>query len=465
VIPFPLGDAVAAVGGELVGGADGSALVSAEPVVDSRQAVPGTLFVAVRGEHRDGHEFAAQAVRAGAVAVLAEHVVDGPAWLVPDTVQALGRLARWVLDRTSARVVGVTGSSGKTGTKDMLATLLPALGTTVAAPASYNNEIGLPLTVLRVTQGTRFLLLEYSARGLGHLGYLCGIAPPDVSVVLNVGSAHVGEFGSVEAIARAKAELVEALGPDGVAVLNADDPRVLAMGAKTRGRVVTFGLSAEADVSAEGIGLDELARPHFRLRCRTGEAEVQLASHGVHHVSNALAAAAVGLECGLSVHRAAELLSAAGSTSRWRMEVNRRSDGVLVVNDAYNANPESTRAGLRALAHLARGGRAWAVLGEMRELGERAVDEHRAVGRFAVEQGVRRLVVVGAPAGPIADGAIDAGADPAEVFLVGGTVEAVAVLAGRLRPGDAVLVKASRAAGLERAAAALLAPATSEVRA
>jgi len=428
---------------------------------DSRAIRPGGLFLALPGERVDGHDFAAAAVERGAVAVLAAREVDGPAVVVPPVARvtgtylgetdpdgagaavlaALARLAGHVVGELSGlAVVGVTGSSGKTSTKDLLAAVLAPLGPTVAPPESFNNELGLPWTALRADADTRHLVLEFSARGTGHIAALAAAVPPRIGVVLNVGSAHLGEFGSVDAIARAKGELVEALPSNGVAVLNADDPRVAAMAPRTTARVLTFG--ARGDVRAEDLTLDA-GRARFRLVTPAGSAPVALRLVGAHHVGNALAAAAVAGELGGTPEAVAATLSAAAPASRWRMEVTDRADGVTVVNDAYNANPDSMAAALRALAAVGGGRRTWAVLGPMRELGAESATAHEGVALLAKELGVDELVTVDSPeygAGrPVADAA-----------------QATALLAAELAPGDVVLVKASRAAGLDRVAAALL---------
>jgi UDP-N-acetylmuramoyl-tripeptide--D-alanyl-D-alanine ligase len=353
-------------------------------------------------------------------------------------------------------VVGVTGSQGKTSTKDLIASVLEGFGETIAPPGSFNNEIGLPLTALRATSLTRFLVMEMGARGIGHVRYLCDIAPPRVGVVLNVGLAHVGEFGSREAIAQAKGELVEALPPEGVAVLNADDPLVAAMASRTSARVLTYGLAPDAGVGASEVTLDREGRARFTLRTPDGTAEVALGLHGAHHVINSLAAAAVAHELGMSTAAIATALSAATPRSRWRMEVTTRPDGVTVVNDAYNANPDSMRAALSALVAIAGERRTWAVLGEMRELGESSASEHEGVGRLVADMNISRLVVVGDGARAAHTGALGARSWAEEPVFVPDTDAATELLAKELRPEDVVLVKASRAAGLERVAAALL---------
>jgi UDP-N-acetylmuramoyl-tripeptide--D-alanyl-D-alanine ligase len=464
VISLTLAEVAAAVGGALRDVPDPAARVTGAVELDSRRIVPGGLFVALRGERVDGHEHAAGAVAAGAIGVLAARPVGVPAVLVPDVPAALGRLAAAVLARLPGLVVaGITGSSGKTSTKDLLAQLLAAAGPTVAPPGSFNNELGHPYTVLRSTVDTRYLVLEYSARGIGHIAALARIAPPRIAAVLNVGSAHLGEFGSRGAIAIAKGELVEALPPaaaGGVAVLNADDELVAAMAARTGARVVTFGATtpagAAAGVRAEQVRLDDRGRPAYRLVTAAGAADVQLGLYGAHQVPNSLAAAAIALELGLPLADVAAGLAAARPLSRWRMEVTERPDGVLIVNDAYNANPESMRAALTALHTMSRARRSWAVLGQMGELGAGAEHEHDALGRFAARLGVDRLVVVGPEAGPVHTAAAADGSWRGESVQVPDVGAAVHLLRRELRPGDVVLVKASRVAGLERVAAALL---------
>src|SRR6266567_1943928 len=375
MIPLSLARIARVTGGQLCHG-DPDAVVSGEVVIDSRRVGPGGLFAAVAGERSDGHDFAAAAVAAGATAVLATRPVPVPSVLVADVPAALAALARSVVDALPAvRIAGITGSSGKTSTKDLAAQLVERLGPTIAPAGSYNNEFGHPLTVLRADAATRYLVLELSARGIGHIAYLCRVAPPRYGVVLNVGHAHAGEFGGLDQVARAKGELVEALPPDGVAILNADDPRVLAMTARTQARVVTFGVQdPDALVRAADVRLDDLGRPSFTLLTPEGSAPVTLRLHGAHNVPNALAAAALAGELGLGLDGIAAGLGAAVARSRWRMEVHQRADGVTVINDAYNANPDSVRAAIDALAHLAQcqpggGGRGFAVLGHMAELG------------------------------------------------------------------------------------------------
>jgi UDP-N-acetylmuramoyl-tripeptide--D-alanyl-D-alanine ligase len=352
-------------------------------------------------------------------------------------------------------IVGITGSAGKTTTKDLVAQLLEQLGPTVSPPGSFNNEIGHPLTALRATEQTRYLVSEMSARGIGHIAALCRITPPRLGAVLGVGHAHLGEFGSLEQVALAKGELPAALPAGGVAVLNADDPRVAAMAARTAARVVTFGQSAGADVRAEQIRTDALSRAGFRLVTSAGSAPVQLRLHGEHHVTNALAAAALAGELGMDLDAIAAGLSAATARSRWRMEVTERPDGVTIINDAYNANPDAMRAAIAALATMARGGRSLAVLGHMTELGEEEGVLHEAAGAQAAQAGVAVLIVVGDEAAPMLTGAKSVPGWSGELVPVADAAAAVDAVCSRMRPGDVVLVKASHSIGLERVALAL----------
>lgn len=466
MIALSLAEIADIVGGQPHDMPDRSLTVTGPVVIDSREVRQGSLFAAFAGERVDGHDYARRAVEAGATAVLASRPVGVPAIVVDDVVAALGALARTVVERLGTAVVALTGSAGKTSTKDLIAQLLAHKAPTVWTPGSLNNEIGLPLTALSATAETRHLVLEMGARGVGHIRYLAELTPPRIGLVLNVGTAHIGEFGSRETIAQAKGELVEALPEDGVAVLNADDPLVRAMSSRTRARVVLFGEAADADVRGENVRLTDDGRPAFALHTPTGCSDVTLRLYGEHHVSNALAAAAVAHELGMSVTEIAEALSEAGTLSRWRMEVTERPDGVTVVNDAYNANPESMKAALRALAAMGRaaratGGRTWAVLGQMAELGDASLAEHDAVGRLAVRLNVSKLVAVGGQeASWLQLGAYNEGSWGEESVHVSDAQAAVDLLRSELRPGDVVLVKASRSVGLEKVALALLENAT-----
>jgi UDP-N-acetylmuramoyl-tripeptide--D-alanyl-D-alanine ligase len=457
VIDLSVGEVAQIVGGT-VRGADPAMVVTGSVEFDSRQVGPGGLFVAIAGARADGHDFVGAATDAGAVASLVTRSVDGTTIEIADPLAALAALAAEVIRRLpDVTVIGVTGSAGKTSTKDLLAHLLTAAGPTVAPPGSFNNELGHPYTVLRATPETRFLVLENSARGIGHIRYLTEIAPPRIGAVLNVGTAHLGEFGSREAIAQAKGELVEALPGDGVAVLNADDPLVLAMANRTVARIVTVGESPSAEVRAVEVRLDDLGRPRFELHTPHGAADVSLRLVGAHQVGNALAAAAVALECGLTLGEVGEMLGTATPVSRWRMELTERADGTVVINDAYNANPESMRAALESLTTVgrARGTRTVAVLGLMAELGEAGPAEHEALGAEAARLGVARVVAVGEEARPICAGTALEGSWDGTATWVPDADAALDLLRNELRGGDVVLVKASRAASLERVALAI----------
>ncbi|HWV77432.1 MAG TPA: UDP-N-acetylmuramoyl-tripeptide--D-alanyl-D-alanine ligase [Isoptericola sp.] len=464
MIALTAADVAEATGGRLH--ADAATPVTGPVVVDSRRVEAGGLFVALPGEHVDGHDFARGAVEAGAALVLAARELDGVPTVVVDDVQAaLGELARAVLARVRAagdlRVVAVTGSVGKTTTKDLLGQLLADLLPGGVAPeaglvvptGSFNNEVGLPLTVLRVTEATRFLVLEMGADGPGNIAYLTRIAPPDVGVVLAVGVAHVGKFGSVEAIARTKAEMVTGVVPGGTVVLNADDQRVAAMAslATPEHTVTTFGTISSADVRAADVEVDPSGRARFSLVAGGADAPVELRLVGAHHVSNALAAAAVVLALGGTVPGVAAGLSRATPVSPHRMAVTERPDGVTVVDDAYNANPDSMRAALRALAVMAgRTRRSVAVLGEMLELGDGSRAAHDEIGRLVVRLNVKLLVVVGDGAYHIHEGALQEGSWGEESVFVPDLDAARAVLAEALEPGDVVLVKSSLGSGLWR---------------
>ncbi|MGV9265147.1 UDP-N-acetylmuramoyl-tripeptide--D-alanyl-D-alanine ligase [Kitasatospora sp. NPDC003701] len=458
MVPMTLQEIAEAVGGALHDVSDPGAVVDRPGVIDSRLVEPGALFIALPGEHTDGHRFAEAAVAAGAAAVLAARPVGVPAIVVADVQDAMGALARAVLDRLKApTVIGLTGSAGKTSTKDLLAQVLETMDTTVATPLSFNGEIGLPLTVFRADESTRLLVLEMGARGAGHIKYLTGIVPPKVGLVLNVGTAHVGEFGGgKESIAVAKGELVEALPVDGLAVLNADDPYVMSMAPRTVAPVLTFGVQA-GDVRAVDVELDTAGRPSFTLTYRGENAPVKLGLHGAHHVSNATAAAAVAIGLGASVRQAADALTGARQLTPGRMDVTERTDGVTVINDAFNANPDSMAVALSALTAMAGGGRRTvAVLGEMRELGEESEAHHAELGRMVARNGVTDLIAVGgAEAALVHASAVDGGVT---ATLVPDRDAALDLLLTYLERGDVVLVKGSHSVGLEDTAMRLAKP-------
>ncbi|WP_277242740.1 UDP-N-acetylmuramoyl-tripeptide--D-alanyl-D-alanine ligase [Mycolicibacterium obuense] len=488
MIDLSLAQIAEIVGGRLsdVSAEEAAALrVTGTVEFDSRAVGPGSLFLALPGARSDGHDFAAAAVAAGAVGVLAARPVGVPAVVVDpvaaedgaagvleyDTdgsgaavLAALAKLAAAVATELTAgglTIVGITGSSGKTSTKDLIAAVLAPLGEVIAPPGSFNNELGHPWTVLRATADTDFLVLEMSARHRGNIAALARIARPSIAAVLNVGTAHLGEFGSREAIAETKSELPQSVPASGVVILNADDSVVAKMAEVTEARVVRVGRSASdrIDVWADDVKLDELARPEFTLHTAGGQIGVSLSVHGDHQVSNALCAAAVALECGATLEQIADALANAGPVSRQRMAVTTRGDGVTIINDAYNANPDSMSAGLKALAWMGREGRTWAVLGEMGELGEDSITEHDRIGRLAVRLDVSRLVVVGTgrPMSAMLNGAVMEGSWGSEATSVADADAALELLRAELQPGDVVLVKASNAAGLGVVADALIA--------
>jgi UDP-N-acetylmuramoyl-tripeptide--D-alanyl-D-alanine ligase len=445
---------VAAAVGGVVRGVPGDARVSAV-VTDSRDVVPGAIFVALRGERRDGHDFVDAAVAAGAVAAVVTREVSAPHVEVDDTVLALLALARDERDRMShVRVVAITGANGKTSTKDLAAAVLASRYRTHASPASFNNEIGLPMTLLGAPPEVEVIVAEMGARRPGDVTLLCDVARPDVAVVTNVGVAHMEIFGSWDRIVASSAEPLEALGTSGTAIVNADDAIARDLAARTRARVIRFGIDPSADVRAEGTELDEGGRASFALVHADEREPVALAVPGEHMVSNALAATACGVALGVSVPECAAALKGA-RIARWRMETFTTGNGVVVVNDAYNANPESMAAGLKAARWIARDGRLAAVLGHMAELGPIALEEHERLGEIVVRIGVDRLVTVGETAASIARAAVREGQLPADAVCVADADAAVADIRSWAREGDVVLIKGSRVAGLERVAEAL----------
>ncbi|MBN9643098.1 UDP-N-acetylmuramoyl-tripeptide--D-alanyl-D-alanine ligase [Corynebacterium mendelii] len=477
MIEMTLAEIAQITGGKLAPHTDGDTPVAGTVEFDSRAVGAGSLFICLPGARVDGHDFAAEVIGNGAAGVLCARDTGVPGVIVPHTdkpmtnayiydndpggdgvsvVKALSLLARSVVDRLAAggmKVAAVTGSAGKTSTKDMIATVLTAAAgsddpaAVVAPPGSFNNEIGLPYTALKATAGTRWLVAEMSARGVDHIRQLTEITPPDIGVVLNVGTAHLGEFGSVDTIAEAKGELVEALPPTGVAVLNADDPRVAAMAQRTRATVITFSTrDTGADVTATGIELDELSRARFVLHASGDSAPVSLKVFGAHQVPNALAAAAVGLEAGMDVAQVAAALSEHVAASANRMDVTTRRDRVTIINDSYNANPDSMKAGIDALASMAaaRGNAtSWAVIGQMGELGDDAVAQHEAIADYLAEHHIDRVVAVGNDVATRAM-ANRAGELGLAVDRAQSTGAAANIVDQHLTKGDVVLVKASQ---------------------
>jgi UDP-N-acetylmuramoyl-tripeptide--D-alanyl-D-alanine ligase len=433
--------------------ADAAAIAIDAVTTDSRQVPAGALFVALRGSRTDGHDHADDAVRRGARALLVQRPLDLPVpqVVVPDVVQALTALAGEVRRRVAPRAVAITGSVGKTTVKDLTAAAVGAGRVTHAARGSFNNELGVPLTLLGLTSATEVLVAELGARHLGDIATLAPLVGPDIAIVTAVAGVHLEVFGSIDAVARAKAELVEALPADGLAILNAADPRVAAMAGLAPAVLRTAVDDPSADVTATDVRLDRLARPRATVHTPWGSAALALPIAGRHHVGNALFAIAAAGALGVDIGAAAEALATA-PVSPWRGEVV-DADGFVVVNDAYNASPMAVTAALETLVAVERTGRTIAVLGLMAEIGQTAEAEHERVGRRVAALGVDELVVVGSAAGGYARGASAAGA--AHVHEVADVPAAIDLVRRLVAPGDVVLVKASRVAGLERVAAAL----------
>lgn len=458
MIALTLAEIASAVGGVLqVGSSDASpeTVVDGAVTTDSREIGTGDVFFAKRGEFDDGHRFAPAAAQQGAALLVVERPLelDVPQIVVPDSVEALGALATEVVARVRAlgrlRIVGVTGSNGKTTTKNLLRAVLERVGPTVAARASFNNEVGAPITMLELTEETRYLVAEMGASGVGEIARLVRMARPDIGIVLKVGLAHAGEFGGIEQTVRAKSEMVTDLLETDVAVLNSDDPRVAPMAELTAAQVVRFGLGGEADVRA--IDLSAHARgTDFTVELPTGEsARVRFGVLGEHHVMNALAAIAASVELGVPLSEIVEALEGVTLAERWRMQLMGGRDGITVINDAYNASPDSMAAALKTLAQIQTPGtRTIAVLGEMSELGEFSGEEHDRIGLLAVRLGISQLVVVGEGARRLHITAINEGSWDGESAYVETADEAFELVTSVARPGDTLLVKSSNSAGL-----------------
>jgi UDP-N-acetylmuramoyl-tripeptide--D-alanyl-D-alanine ligase len=456
MIDLTLTEIAAATDGRLIqGSAEPGLVVSGVADTDSRLITPGDIFVAKPGEETDGHLFADAAVANGAALLIVERelAVAVPQIVVEDSVTALGALATEVITRVRAlgrlRIVGITGSNGKTTTKNLLAAVLERVGETVSPKASFNNEVGAPITMLRVTNETRFLVAEMGASGIGEIARLIRMAKPDIGVVLKVGLAHAGEFGGIEATVTAKTEMVSELLPEDVAVLNLDDPRVAGMADATRARVLWFGLDDRAAVRATDI-VATASGTAFTLHLPDGSsAPVRFKVLGEHHVMNALAAAAAAHELGVEIDLIVDALESVSRAERWRMEPLGGRDDVSIINDAYNASPDSMSAAIRTLAQIgAERGRTIAVLGAMSELGDWAGEEHDRIGLQVVRLGIGRLVVVGPEARRMHITAINEGSWDGESVYFETADEAFAYLSAEIAPGDTVLVKSSNAAGL-----------------
>lgn len=446
MITLTAGEIALLIGGELH--CDKDLLISKAPTFDSRLATPGCFFLALQGENVDGHEFAVDAYRNGSMFALTTHLIDGPCIVVADVIDALSILAAFVRKRLEKlTVIAITGSQGKTSTKDLLAHMLGAVGPTVAPSGSFNNELGLPITLLECDERTRFCILEMGARHKGDITKLCEIAKPNIGVVLSVGTAHIGEFGSQQAIAQTKGELIQSLGKDAVAVLGTYDEFTPAMAALHDGRVILFGEGSDFQVRATDIEMRE-GRPHFDLVTPAGRDAVGMRTVGAHQVSNALAVAAVGTALSLPLELIASSLSTAEVSSKWRMELHEISD-LLIINDSYNANPASMAAALRSLALFAqeRGGASWAFVGKMHELGQTQAIQSATIAELAVELGIDHFVEINAPEYGSPVGAM--------TVHQRATIESALDLVDYFAPGDVVLVKASRSEGFELLAQAL----------
>jgi UDP-N-acetylmuramoyl-tripeptide--D-alanyl-D-alanine ligase len=438
MIPLTAGEIALLVGGELH--CDKDLLVYKAPVFDSRLATPGCIFLALKGEKFDGHDFVADAYRAGAIFSFTTHRIDGPCIVVKDVITALSALASFVRKRlTGLTVIGITGSQGKTSTKDLLTHMLKSAGPTVSPAGSFNNDLGLPITLLECDVDTKYCVLEMGARHAGDIARLCEIAQPNIGAVLVVGSAHLGEFGSVAAIAETKSELIQSLGSTGIAVLGNYDQYTPAMAKLHPGRTIAFGDSQE--VRASDVEIRE-GCPHFELVTPAGREAVGMRIVGAHQISNALAVAAIGTALELPIEMIASSLSTAENASKWRMELH-DVFGLLIINDSYNANPESMAAAMRSLVLFAqeRGGESWAFVGKMQELGESSAARHESIGTLAQEIGIDHLVAVGAPEYGSTSG-------PMLIHHYASIDECLS-LAEYFSSGDVVLVKASRSEGFE----------------
>jgi UDP-N-acetylmuramoyl-tripeptide--D-alanyl-D-alanine ligase len=457
-----LGQVCEIVDGQLIG--DASIRVSGVSI-DSRETKPGDLFAAISGERADGHAFTEQAIKAGASALLTSKQVTGNQVIVPPSLDALDPAIHAIAKLSahvraamrSVEVVGITGSSGKTSTKDMIGQILLHAGVTHAPAGSQNNELGLPLTLLSAPLDVKYLVAEMGMRGLGHITHLCDLAKPTIGVITNVGRAHIGEVGSIEAIAKAKSELVSAIPSSGVVVLNADDERVIAMRALTEATVFTYGLSETADVRAENLHLTAYGSYNFDLVYRGDRIPASIPMLGEHNVLNALAAASVGIAVGMEMEDIARALTTLKQMSKWRMEVHQIPGNVTIINDAYNANPESMSAALQTLTAIPATGKSIAILGKMHELGSTSDEIHAQVARLAIELGVERVVAVGELATSYglpalaSDASVDeaSGANDQYSVWLPDFVQACDYIVNQVNSGDILLFKASRAEQFE----------------
>jgi UDP-N-acetylmuramoyl-tripeptide--D-alanyl-D-alanine ligase len=453
MISVSAGQLATILSAQLIG--DGNVTISGSAETDSRLVSSGSVFFAKPGEQADGHDFVQDAKSRGAVVAVVEHAVDVDVvqLVVPDTVAALGALAAWLIGELKSKgklkVVGITGSNGKTTTKNMLREILSKVGNTIAPIESFNNKVGAPISILRADLATDFLVVEMGAEGLGSIAYLAKMARPDVAVILKVGMAHAGEFGGIETTAKIKGELAEAVGEGSALVLNSDDGMVAAMKDRTKATVHWFGTSSDSQYWASDISLSKIGTSFVLHWPDGGQSDVQLSILGEHHIMNALAATAVASLLGASKSQIVEALEAMELAERWRMQRVVRPDGVTIINDSYNASPDSMKAALQTLAQLGRmGSRTIAVLGEMAELGEYSRHEHDSIGRLVVRLNIDQLVVVGDGAKLIHMGASQEGSWDGESQFFTSIAEALEYLRGILADGDTVLVKSSKSANL-----------------
>ena len=449
MIPLTISQISEVISGKIVG--DKNKLITGAAFFDSRQPVPNGIFLALKGEHVDGHDFALNALQGGAGVVICTQEIGANCIVVPDVVEAITKLAAYVRQMlTGMKVIAITGSHGKTTTKDLSKHLLSMMGKTVAPKSSFNNDLGVPITILECTNETKFCILEMGARNLGDISKLERKFLPDLGVVLGVGSAHIGVFGSQEIIASAKSEMVKNLESSKIAILGSYDDLTINMKKLTKAKVVTFGENSNNDVRATDVEIRE-GFAHFDLVTSFGRESVALRQAGRHQVANALAAAAIATALNMPIDKISAGLSTAETTSKWRMELHEVA-GRLIINDSYNANPESMFAALDALRLFAqeRGGRAWAFLGKMHELGDYSLAGHREVARKAIDLEIDHLVAVGTK-----DYQIESELGSTEILLVE-NIESAREIATGSEAGDVILVKGSRAEGLEKLAELLI---------
>ena len=452
MIKLSLSEIAEAVDGRLIGD---NTSITGSVETDSRLVQQGSLFVCKPGEETDGHLFVEPALQAGATGLIVEREVDSTLGqvLVADSVQALGKLAAYVLARVrekgDIKVIGITGSNGKTSTKNMLREILQQIGETIAPIESYNNEVGAPISILKITDATKFLVVEMGAGGVGSIDYLMKMTKPDIGVLLKVGMAHAGEFGGIETTLQIKAELVRELPPAATLVYNSDDALVASTLELTEAHTLSFGTGEDALVRIDEPMLS-LAGTSAEIHYADGfTQELNLQILGEHQLMNAAAALAVAEVLGVDRKQAADALERMKLAERWRMQLDQRADGVFVINDAYNASPDSMKAALQTLAQIGRQGhRTIAVLGEMAELGEFAIHEHDAIGRLAVRLNIDQVVSVGKGAKLIHMGASQEGSWDGESKHFETINEALQFVRGMLEPGDVVLVKSSKSANL-----------------